>query len=198
MSACVNPVTECMYLHAESPKSHALVCCSLVIATCLQELQAPWKMCPSYTTQTSLALFLSSHRLNCQKEWINHVKAIPGRLLYIWIGKAVVEGKELLKQSLPKRRLLSFQLEFASEQLLIMKVYNDSEIKFPELYIILFMSSLRERNSRIPFWVSQITWISSYVIRKLFCIKYKRGFQQLGLAITLLCYNFKILLHACE
>jgi len=63
----------------------------------------------------------------------------------------VVEGKELLKQNLTKRRLLSIHLEFASEHLLKMKVYNDSEIKFPKLYIILFMSSLRERNSRIPF-----------------------------------------------
>lgn len=35
-------------------------------------------------------------------------KAIPGRSLYIWVDKAVIEGKELLKQSWPKRRLLSF------------------------------------------------------------------------------------------
>lgn len=164
-----------------------MVCCSVVIATCLQELQTPWKMCP-YTSQNSLALFLSSHRFNCQKEWINQVEAIPGRLVYIWIGKAVVKGNELLKLSLPKRKLLSFQLEFASEQLLKVKAYNDSEIKFPKLYIILFMSSLRERNSRIPFCVSQITWISSYVIRKLFCIKYKRCFSTVRT-----CYNFIML-----
>lgn len=155
------------------PTLHVLVCCSVVITTCLQEMQTSWKMCPSYTTQNSLGLFPSSHRINCHKEWKKRVKSMLGTLLYIWMGKTArrtrVPG---INFSLKKASKSSAGICFWTA--LKMRVYNDFEINFPKLYIILFMSSLRERSSRITFWVSQITWISSYVIRKLFCIKYKR------------------------